>query len=79
MSNSSKTILIQANLALRNGDFKSAIALYNEAILLAKDPSIRDQIRFNLNLALRRFDKYSFSKSQIEAQNATGEIGRAHV
>lgn len=47
------TLLAQANAALRNKDYKAAIAL-NEKALDAADAALKTQIRFNLDLARRR-------------------------
>jgi GT2 family glycosyltransferase/glycosyltransferase involved in cell wall biosynthesis len=48
--------LVRANAAYRNKDLESAIALYEEALSQAAAP-LNAQIRFNLNLALRRLGR----------------------
>lgn len=47
-----------ANAAFRNGDFESAIALYEEALDQTEEP-LKACIRFNLDLALRRLNSFS--------------------
>src|SRR5450830_209047 len=48
--------LVRANAAFRNKDLESAIALYEDALSQAAAP-LNAQIRFNLNLALRRLGR----------------------
>lgn len=53
------TLLSRANAAFRNGDFESAVALYEEALKQAGD-FFGEYIRFNRDLALRRLgEKHS--------------------
>lgn len=52
MSSSTKSILSLANKAFRESDIETAIKLYQEALLGAKEP-LKTQINFNLNVALR--------------------------
>jgi lipopolysaccharide biosynthesis protein/glycosyltransferase involved in cell wall biosynthesis len=49
-----KSSFARANVAFRNKNYESAIALYDEAISQAEDPLIRTHIRFNRELALKR-------------------------
>ena len=58
MNTSPQTSWALANAAFRNGDFESAIALFEEALIEA-DERLKPRIRFNLDLALRRVGRPS--------------------
>lgn len=55
MNTSEQTTWVRANVAFRNKDYDSAIALYDEAISLEKEP-LQAHIRFNRDLALKRLE-----------------------
>jgi len=56
--------LTRGNAAFRSKDFESAVALYEEALSQAENP-LKAQIRFNLDLTLRRLGRPSPSSSAI--------------
>ena len=65
--------LRRGNLAFRDGDYKSAIAFYERA--LSESPEISPLLRFNIEIAARRFGLGFEAGQSSDLDSATAVIG----
>lgn len=72
MNELKQTFLVQANTALRNKDFESAVTLYEKALNDADEP-VKAMALFNRDLALRELNRELALKALIPAKTVQRE------